>query len=397
MAESNATPLREKVEQGVWRRRNAQGKWVYEISWRDAQGRQRGPRKVEGGLRAARAALAKEVAARSRGERPAADPRLTFKDAADAWFEARSLGWRPTTQDIYRSHLTHHLLPAFGKRRLVDIDAAQVAAYIASKRARSKGWSIKGHLTVVSGVFRHAIRHMGHNGSNPVSLLDQVERPKTDDERPKRILDGEELAALLDAVNPWYRLLFKVGAWTGGRKGEVLGLVWGDIDLDAQIVSFSYQLNRKGKRVPLKRPRSRRSIEITPALVAELRKHKLAAPADRSGGHDLVFITRRGVGHDHRNIGYMMERAANRVGLEVIERDGEIVAPAPSFHDLRHTHASALLADGWDIEQVSARLGHANVAVTLTEYIHEYDKARRSPALRDKLAEMYDAPPAAEA
>jgi integrase len=265
------------------------------------------------------------------------------------------------------------------------------------KKTDLKGWTLKGHLTVLSGVFRHAIRHMGHHGANPVSLLDHVERPKTDDERPKRILDGNEVARLLSAISPNYRLLFKLGAETGGRKGEVLGLVWGDIELDAQTASFTHQLNRQGKRVLLKKPRSRRSIEITPVLVAELRKHKLAAPAGLSGGHDLVFVTRRGVGHDHRNIGYVMERAANRVGLEAIERDGEIVAPAPSFHDLRHTHASALLADGWDIEQVSARLGHANVAVTLAEYIHEYDKARRSPALRDKLAEMYDAAPAAEA
>ena len=63
-----------------------------------------------------------------------------------------------------------------------------------------------------------------------------------------------------------------------------------------------------------------------------------------------------------------------------LERDGEVIAPAPSFHDLRHTHGSALIAAGLDIEQVSARLGHASVAVTQAEYIHEYDKARRSPA-----------------
>lgn len=62
---------------------------------------------------------------------------------------------------------------------------------------------------------------------------------------------------------------------------------------------------------------------------------------------------------------------------------------APTFHDLRHTRASALIAAGLDIEQVSARLGHASVAVTMAVYTHEYDKGRRSDAVRAKLAETY--------
>jgi integrase len=397
MANGTGTPLREKVEPGIWKRRNARGQWVYEISWKDAQGKQRGPRKVDGGLRAARAALAEALAARGRGERVANDPRLKFEQAAEAWLNARSHGFRPNTDQTYRGHLKHHLIPAFGKRRLTDIDAADIASYIAAKkRAGYKGWTIKGHLTVLSGVFKYAIRHLGHIGSNPVSLLDRVERPKVDDERPKRILALDELLRLLDAIPAKYRLLFRLAAETGGRISEVLGLIWSDIAFDAETISISYQLNREGQRVPLKSGRSRRCIEITPGLVSDLRRHKLAAPADRSADHDLVFITNRGVGHDHRNIRDVLERAAKRAGLDAIERDGQLIAPSPSFHDLRHTHASALIASGWDIEQVSARLGHASVAVTMAEYVHEYDKARRNAALRDKLAALYDSPASAE-
>jgi integrase len=103
----------------------------------------------------------------------------------------------------------------------------------------------------------------------------------------------------------------------------VLGLVWGDLDGDA--VTITYQLGKKGQRVYLKSARSRRTIEIPPG-------------------------------------------------------DGVVVQPAPTFHDLRHTHASALLAAGVDIEQVSARLGHASVAVTMTVHIHEYIGSRTDRA-----------------
>jgi hypothetical protein len=65
------------------------------------------------------------------------------------------------------------------------------------------------------------------------------------------------------------------------------------------------------------------------------------------------------------------------------------VLPAPTFHDLRHSHASALIAAGWDIEEVSARLGHANVGTTQRIYVHAFDAARRSDDRRSRLTKLY--------
>jgi integrase len=60
------------------------------------------------------------------------------------------------------------------------------------------------------------------------------------------------------------------------------------------------------------------------------------------------------------------------VGLGAVEVDGEIVRHAPTFHDVRHTHASALIAQGWDIEEISARPGHEDVAITMRTYAHAF-------------------------
>jgi integrase len=73
----------------------------------------------------------------------------------------------------------------------------------------------------------------------------------------------------------------------------------------------------------------------------------------------------------------------------VKDKDGAIVLPAPTFHDLRHSHASALIANGWDIEEVSARLGHASVATTQRIYVHAFDAARRSEDRRERLGKLY--------
>jgi integrase len=230
---------------------------------------------------------------------------------------------------------------------------------------------------------------MGFVGTSPVTLLDRVERPGIDDERPKRVLSADELQRLLASVDEPYRLIFELAAETGARLGEALGLVWGEIDLDQQTVTFTHQLS-KGQRVPLKTKRSRRCVEVTPSLVAKLRAAKLAARD--SGDHAFVFVTRAGTPHDHRNVaGRVLARAVKSASLDAIERDGQVVQPAPTFHNLRHSHGSALIAAGWDLEEVSARLGHSDVGTTQRAYVHAYDAARRSEQRRSRLAAVYSA------
>ena len=275
MAKSSSPSRRERVEPGIYSRTAANRKPVYEIGFRDAQGKQRW-RRVEGGITAARRALAEAHASRARGERVAADPRLRFADAADAWWRARVANMRPTTQGTYRSALKH-LNERFGRTRLSDITPGDVAAFVAAQqRAGYKGWSIKGHLATLSGIFKYAGRHLGFAGTNPVSLLDKMERPSLEDERAKRMLSADELRRLIAAVDPAHRLVFELAAETGARLGEVLGLIWNEVDLDAQTVCFTHQLGTHGERVPLKTKRSRRCVEVTPTLVAKLRSARLA-------------------------------------------------------------------------------------------------------------------------
>ena len=87
----------------------------------------------------------------------------------------------------------------------------------------------------------------------------------------------------------------------------------------------------------------------------------------------------------------MLSRAVKRAGLEAIESNGVTVQPAPTMHALRHSHASALIAAGWDIAEVSARVGHSSIATTQRIYVHQFDAARRSDDRRNRLAALYGA------
>jgi integrase len=382
---SSTHPRRERVERGIYRRPDGR----LEIGWRDAQGKQRW-RAVDGGITAARAQLATEHAKRARGERVAADPRLRFNAAADAWWDARVLKLRPATQVAYGAALKH-LRRDFGRWRMSDITPTDVAKFVTRQQARDlKGWTIRAHLAVLSAVFVYAARHMGLVGVNPVGLLDHVERPDTDDESLKRILTDDELHRLLGAFEDEHRLIFELIAETGARLSEGLGVVWSEVDFDAETLTITHQLGRDGKRAGLKTKRSHRTLEVTPSLIAKLRAHKIGSA--HSGPHDLVFTSRADTPIQHANIGgRVLSRAVKRAGLEAIERNGEVVEPAPTAHDLRHTHASRLIADGWDIEEISRRLGHSSVATTMRIYVHEFDAARRSAERRQRLAALYGA------
>jgi integrase len=383
MSNRDTTPRRVRVESGIYERPDGR----LEIGWRDARGKLRW-RVIDGKLKAARAALAQEHAKRARGEDYGANPRLSFTEASEAWWSAHSGTIRPRTQEAYSNGLKH-LREHFGTQRLSRITPAEVAGYVAAKRREGlKGWSIKGHLTVLSSVFGYASRHLGFREPNPVALLERRERPSTDDEKPKRVLSSDELARLLAAVPSKHRLIFRTAAEAGLRLGEVLGLAWQDVSFTDQTITVACQLDRKGKRVPLKTKRSRRVLEVTPGLIQELREQGLSS-GSRSP-HGLVFVNSRGTGHDHRNIGGRVHaKAVERAGLGAVEVDGEVVLPAPTFHDLRHSHGSALIAQGWDIEEVSARLGHRDTAITQRTYVHAFDAVRRSDERRSRLDRLY--------
>jgi integrase len=80
--------------------------------------------------------------------------------------------------------------------------------------------------------------------------------------------------------------------------------------------------------------------------------------------------------------------AVKRAGLSKVEHEGEVLEEAPTFHCLRHTHASKLIRIGWDPERVSRRLGHANTAFTLAYYVHEFEARKAAEQDRSDLDSM---------
>lgn len=163
--------------------------------------------------------------------------------------------------------------------------------------------------------------------------------------------------------NRWAPMLL-LALTTGLRQGELLGLKWGDLDLREQRLHVRRQYERDGAFSPPKAS-SQRRLDLAPEEVAAFLIQREAQDRDRGRwgeryeNQDLVFATHRGRPLMHRNVFREFRRLLDKAGL-----------PAIRFHDLRHTNATLLLAQGVHPKIVQERLGHSQVGVTLNTYSH---------------------------
>jgi integrase len=403
MTEDSGSRRRERVEPNIYKRVNAAGGDVFEVGFRDASGKQRW-RTVEGGITAARSVRNDLLGRKSRHERVSANPRLRFGDAADAWLAGPVSTLRPATQAVYRNHVETHLRPRWGRTRLDGIDGDDVARLVRDLRASgSAEWSVAGILGVLGQVVRHATTRLGWLGTDPTTQLSNGERPKTSATARRRIYQGDELAQTFAAAHEPLRTLFALAAVTGARLSELLGLTWGDVDLEdiaAANVRIEAQVDRAGERRALKTDESRRTIELPSSLAAALKRHQLSRGVPSATA--FVFATRSGRPLGQRNVLRGLRTAqARAVDPEgrptfpaLVEAIDAGTAPArdaaPTFHGFRHSAASLALANGESAEEVSWQLGHKNSVVTRSIYVQELRTVERSARRRARMASQYD-------
>jgi integrase len=215
-------------------------------------------------------------------------------------------------------------------------------------------------IVTLNQIMKYAVRH-DYISHNPVV---NAERPREDhtvkaddDGNTIRILTPDEINSLLDAETDLeYRMLYQLAIASGAREGELFGLKWTDVDwINRQIhIRRTYNENEWYK------PRSKtsiRNIDIGPSTMAALRQWKIAYPPN---DFDLIFPNGSGNPLNHGNM-------LNRHFYPALKK---AKLPHIRFHDLRHTYASLLIAQGENIKYIQNQLGHASPVVTLTVYAH---------------------------
>ena len=320
--------------------------------------------------------------------------RITVAGHMERWLEHVRPQVSPKTFERYSGVVRGNILPALGAVLLARLQPAQISEMYAKALhgGRKDG---RGGLSPASVLYMHrvlkqalavAVREWRLLPWNPA---DSIKAPKIN-WKNMRALDTAETASLLEAVRP-YRLFIPVmlAVTCGLRRGEICALRWRNVELsgEAQLaVMGSTEQTKAGIREKGTKTGRSRTVALTALAVEELRRHKIwqAEELLRFGVRqsDDVYVVAQADGRPLK---------PNSLTHEFVRFIADSALPRVRFHDLRHSHATHLLARGVHPKIAQERLGHATISITLDLYSHvlpgmQADAASRvDEALREAL------------
>jgi integrase len=224
-----------------------------------------------------------------------------------------------------------------------------------------------------------ALKQAVDDGLIPRNATEAVRPPQVRKEEI-RPLTAEQVKMLFEAGRgDRLESLYILAVHTGLRKGELLGLKWGDVDFEAGTLQARRMLTTAKGGPMLRAPKtkgSRRTVKLSPAALETLSSHlerqlgEIDRAGDLWGENGLIFASEFGEPLDRRYITtHRFKPLLKRAGL-----------PKIRFHDLRHMCATLLLTKNVNPKVVSELLGHATIAITLDTYSHVLPTMQESAA-----------------
>lgn len=292
--------------------------------------------------------------------RIAAPAAATFAEVFAEYQDARTLSERTRKHE---RHLVDRHLAALKNRRVQDVTASEIARLLRDLCGHYSAWTCVAVYRILRGSFALALRRRIVTRS-PIDGLAPSETPKQRNAKPIAVLDVETMQRLVAAgTGERWRAALGLAGYAGLRLGELRGLRWCDLDLEAGTLSVSRSLLPDGTPKSPKTAAGVRTIPLLPALRRLLVAWKLRSPYTQPD--DLVIATGSGSSVQERNLRRALDDAKTAAKLDAtVER--------LSWHSLRHSFASMLATDLELPATTLARLtGHADAGFTLRVYARD--------------------------
>jgi integrase len=298
--------------------------------------------------------------------------RATVGDWLDTWIAATKAEVSAKTHERYAEIVRCYLKPELGRIPLQKLTTADIAAaYGGFDRNPSPRTRRHIHRILKSALAR-AVEQQ-RLARNPALALKRL--PKVEP-RPVNTLTVEQSTRLLKAIRhttSYWPVLIALA--TGMRRGEILALRWKNVELDSGMVRVVESLEQTKAGLRFKSPKSEkaRAVPLPRFAIAELRdwKRKQAETLLRLGIRQdpdtLVCAREDGKPKQPDSLTHEFTYLISRTDV-----------PRVRFHDLRHSHATQLLAQGVHPKIVQERLGHSTITITLDLYSHVSDTMQAS-------------------
>ena len=291
---------------------------------------------------------------------------LTVADWVTQWYDLYAKpNIRPSTQEFYWNHIRFHIIPQIGKIKLRKLTSRDVQKLYNHVKTQGRV-NAKNGKTELSNSYVRGLHMMLHNcmeravkerliPRNPTEdcIIPKNEKKEMKTLRPENIHDYLKAAEEYDVF-----ALFFLELNTGLRKGELVALLWEDVDTENMTISVSKQASKVKGGIEITRPKTETSIRklaVSPEVIEVLK-----AEHDRHPDNPCLFPSpKTGTYYHPDSIANLHKKILKKAGLEHIR-----------LHDLRHTFATLALQNGVDIKTVSGMLGHYDAGFTLRTYTH---------------------------
>ena len=308
--------------------------------------------------------------------------KLTIASCLMAWLDGPH-GLSGKTAERYRQLAVQQIIPHLGALALQKLKPAHIADWHA-KLLAAGGKGGAAPLSARTVGHAHRVLHRALARAVETELLARnvasVVKPPKVGETEIESLKADQIDTVLSALRGHALEPIAVLALSSGaRRGELLGLAWASVDLDAATIKIERSLEQTKAGLKFKAPKTkhgRRTVTLPPVALGALRAHRrrqlelrMAVGLGRLDPDSLVFSTVDGNPIPPNNLSRDWARFVKAHKL-----------PAISFHALRHSHASALIVGGIDTLTLSRRIGHASAVVTLGIYGHLFSETDKTAA-----------------
>ena len=301
------------------------------------------------------------------------DSQRLFSELADEWFEQYKNTVRESTYIAQKLAYKKHILSLFGNLKISKISIPYCQKQVNHWYSYYKKYSNLIGLT--SSIFKYALS-LRLIRSNPMDAVIRPKRKKRIDEErysapyyeKEELLDFLEIAK--DYPEPIYPI-FRILAFTGLRKGELLALRWKDIDFEKSTLSVKQTLATCDKweikfQVP-KTEKSLRTISIDSETLQVIKRWQLKQKEyflkmgikPTKDGEQLLFSS-------EENKPLYLDYVNHNLKIIIKENNLKRITP----HGFRHTHCSLLFESGASVKEVQVRLGHTDIKTTMDIYTH---------------------------
>ncbi len=319
-----------------------------------------------------------------KGLLPVDGGKITVAAYLDHW-----LGWtapsiKPKTVQQYDSVVRLYLKPTLGALKLADLRADHLQSLSATLLSRQPKPLSPRTVQLTLTIMHHALEDAMKKGLTPRNVADAVTKPKVTRKEMHVWTLPEARAFLAGIKGDRWESLYLLALSHGLRAGELFGLKWEDVDLDAGRIQIRRTIQRISKGAGLtvgtpKTARGRRSIALRPGVVAALRQWRKTQLQERllAGNRwedsGYVFASRVGTPTEPRHLKDDFDAKIETLGL-----------PKIRVHDLRHSAATLALSQNVHPKVVQEMLGHSTITLTLDTYSHVL------PTMQEEAAQVME-------